>query len=219
MNIKQKLHDDRAKIKELHGKERRQYIIDYYKYHILVAILLVLFIVYVFYTIFKPRTDVALSCGVINQNVNEDWVAEYEDKIEDELGFTDSKCTFDTTYSFMVDGSGSSYNAASLGKMSVNIQQGLMDMLVVTQDFIDYYQDLNRLWDLSDLMPQDLYSKLGDKLYTQTTQYGDKFACAIDITGTELYEAMNTDEKLYICVVYNSPHKDNVISYLEYLFR
>ncbi len=223
--LKDTLREERTKLKDMRFKDRLWYIWEYYKIPI-AGVVIVLFLIYSIGTaIYNNRFDTALSCIILNSRPagETNTVNDYFDQgFRQYLGL-DKNSKFDVDYSMSLSFDESSMNEftyAELAKITAMVSSKELDVMIGKKDTIDHYGAMGGFADLKTLLPDDVYDKVKDNIYTVTNQEtGETAACGLFIGGTDFSEktGLLLNEPI-LTVMSNSTHTDTCVELIRYIF-
>lgn len=233
----------KKKLRSLHGKEKLQYIWDYYKLHLTVLCILLYIIGYTIYGHFSHK-DIVLYTALVNvttsealteelsidflrsQNIN---ISKNELYLYSNLYLTDNEANPDHQYSY-----------ASRMKILASIDAEQLDVVLMNKEAFDAFSQNGYLCNLEELLTSkdyNLYEKLSPYLISNTAilednsldLYFDKsqdyqatteeYPMAFNLSYSPIISAAGFEDTVYLGVIANSPRKDSTISYIEYLFN
>ena len=209
--------------RELSGRDKAQYIFDYYKFHILGGILLLIAIISVIYTI-ATHVDPTLSVVMIN--------ADGKDTEPFETFLADKGCEvvngsvdFPDVLKFDENGNtqGSYYDDMIL---SVYVGGGDYDLFFGTGNKFKAYADEGCLMDLRLVLSEETFASIPEEDLLWCTPEGaitddgtGTWPCAVLLTGNSFVEHFYGDTPVYYGVLYNRPHPELANEFSEYLLQ
>jgi hypothetical protein len=212
---------EREKLKEMSGKDRRWYILTYYKFHILFAVLAAFMIYTAGMTLYRMSFKTAFYCLYIN-NFSETSTnlepLEEEYKVWAGLGKKDKICIEASFISYgerMTD-----YSIASLEKINALVMGKELDAIIGDKDNIDHFAESGGFLDLEEVLPETFIEKHMNRFYYTEGPDGELHAYAVDLEGLPFTKTSNlTQEFPLYGIVSTSTRVDTAISVLEYIFE
>ena len=230
------------KYHDLHGRQRIQYIWDYYKLPLLAACIILYIIGYIIYGKVTHK-DVALYIASVNITMSDSLSAELTDGF---LSVSDIDSSHNTVslYSnlYLTDDTDDEmfqYSYASSMKILGSIDGELLDIVIMNQEAFDAFSQNGYLCDLKALLTNtdlELYEQLESALTTniiiqdnnsselnldESASYTaeiEEGLYGLDLSGSSLIQEAGFDGTLYLGVIENSPRKDIAIAYLHFLY-
>ncbi len=215
---------DKQKWSELHGKEKLTYFKDYFLVRILVIIAVLAFVGYFLYTALAPKPESILSVAVADYSYYSDMFTDLQNSFSDYIDIDTEKqsITIDSSY-YMSD-------STSVQKISVYFFAGDLDVFIAPEDdFINYVHN-GYLTELSEQLPNDLFSQLSN-------QFLQGEVIDTDVDGTELSRTETGVYGVYldslpcfqtyqvegkrpvIGIVSTSNYMENAAEFIDYLFN
>lgn len=220
-SIKHEARIEREKLSNMSLKDKIWYIWEYYKVPIIAVIIIVSVAISVGTTIYNNRFDTALYCVVVNnrtsQEVDETKVLE---EIKEYLGLSDIReIVYDSSMYVSYGNSVSELSYATMAKISALVASRDLDIMIADTENIDHYAELGGMSNLEEVLPQDLYETVKDRLYYAKDENGVKIPCAVSLEDTKFAEDLNLSmDPPLISLFSNSEHTDHCISLLHYIF-
>ncbi|GLC83187.1 hypothetical protein [Lacrimispora brassicae] len=223
--LKDTLHEEGHKLKNMSAKDKFWYIWEYYKIPIIIVIVAVALIFSIGSAVYNNRFETALSCVILNSSP-----AGEADSVDDYFNqgfrqFIDLKedVKIDVDYSMSPTFDESSMNEftyAQLAKITAMISSKGLDVMIGKPDTMDHFGEMGGFVDLKELLPADLYDKMKENLYFITDQEtGEKIACGLLISGTDFSgkTGLIIDDPV-LAVMSNSTHTDTALELIRYVF-
>lgn len=195
----------------LNIKQRLQYIWDYYKLPLLavpIAVLVLLFLV----KSFQTDTEPDFSLYLINQPVTEEKrqaletslltvfcpdAAESSVYVDASLTITPSSPDYDSQMSF-----------------TTAIAGHTIDVMIADEEFFTYYAAKDAFYDLSELLPAELYEQFTPYLLLADDSAGVSHAYGIDISGCSLFSDLGLKAPM-LTVAKGTEHVDMVLKLMQ----
>lgn len=213
---------EREKLREMPFKKKMSYLWEYYKYHALVTIIIIIFLTSIIIDIIIPDIKTVLYAAVINCPVDEAVMDEFEADFSELLQLNPKREEVNINTNFYFSDN---------DEYTINLKQALVtyvaakeiDIIIAPKSEFGNYAYNGFFAPLSDQLPSDLYSSLADCFYmTATVDDPGKEVYGIYINDTSLFKKslLNISSDPYILgIVANSTHKENAIEFIRYLFN
>ena len=227
--------------RQLHGREKLQYIWDYYKFPIFAVCILLYIAGYMIYGHFTHK-DVLLSTAFVNVSPGNTLAEKLGSGFLDYIGGNDAKeeVRFYTGL-YLTDNDADpnhEYTYASKMKILGTIDNEELDIVLMNKEAFDSFSQNGYLCDLEELLSKtdsDLYSKLSSCLeknivilednamdlyfdstatYTSTTA---EYPMGLNISGFPCIKEAGMNGTIYLGIIANSPHKKQSVEYIRYL--
>lgn len=224
----------------LHGKEKLQYIFDYYKLPIVITLILLYIIISILYGLFTHK-EPTLYLGLVNVNPSPKLTTQLT---EDYLEY--SKQTSDTVELYkglyLTDDPNNpyfEYAYASQMKIIACVEDKAFDIVLMNQEAFDAFSQSGYLCNLEQLFKQSsssLYHELSPYLVDNVIILEDN-AIEVSLDNSISYNAttevhpygLNLSQKgtlsfgdfndtVYFGIIENSPRKEDCLNYVQYLF-
>lgn len=214
---------EKQKLSEMNGKEKWQYFKDYYSKKTIVGIIVIAFVSYFLYTVLSPKPETMLHVACANYSFSTEDIDALEQSVGEylEIDPNTQDIVFDSTY-YLSD---SDY--ASAQKLSVLFFANELDLFISPESKFEEYAFSGSLSDLTEELPSDLYSALSDKFYMSQVRQdeepiseatGPSYVFGIYLDDTELFKDFVSDDPPVLGIVVTSPHTENAIEFIRYLF-
>lgn len=215
MKAKKTISSEIEKLKNLHGRERLQYIWDYYKLPLVVLCAIIYVIGYIIHAQVTYK-DTMLCTALVNVSAGEELDTQlssgYLDFLEEDsaknevvlmsgLYLTDDES--DTNYQYVY---------ATQVKILASINSQEMDVVLMNQEAFDTFSRNGYLCDLEKLLSDtdpDLYHELASYLIDNTS---------VNLSHAPLIRQANLNDTVYLGIIENSQRKDMAVKYIKYLF-
>ncbi|MFG6370108.1 MAG: hypothetical protein K1W16_17145 [Lachnospiraceae bacterium] len=228
--------------KTLKGKAKIQYIWDYYKFPLVILVILLYILVYALQNHLSYKETV-LYTALVNVNASENLTERLSDDFLEYLNINLSRNKMELyTGLYLTEDEQNAYHEytyASRIKILAVIDGKLLDVVLMNQEAFDAFSQNGYLCALEDLIPQTdaaLYHTVEANCVTNITIIEDnaierQFDSAIpyhaiteehfygiNLSSTKLIRNAGFGEPVYLGILANSPRKDNAVAYLRYLF-
>lgn len=195
----------------LNTRERLQYIWDYYKLPILGIPLAALVLLFVIMS-FSADTEPALSLYLINHSVTEEERAALAASLHDAL------CPDADASSVYVDASltitPSSPDYESQMSFTTAIAGHTIDVMLADEEFLAYYAAKDAFYDLSELLPAELYGQLAPYLLYAEDAEGISCAYGLDVSGCPLLSGLALEAPV-LTVAKGSEHTELAVELIQ----
>lgn len=213
---------EKQKLSSMTSKEKVAYLLEYYKYKALAAVIGIGFLVYIVYVILSPKVETVFYAAVINDYLDNEKVEQFNTDFSNYLNLSsDSEdVILDNSYYITIqDGNVSATSATSEEKLMAYISVNQIDVIIADESDFKRYAELGYFVDLSDQLPTQLYSKLSDKLYFATAEEDTtEEAYGVYLSDSEKYRELGSViEHPVMGIIANSKYKNNSISFLKYM--
>jgi len=237
-----KMKREKEKFRNLHGKQKIQYIWDYYKLPMVICAILLYIAGYCLYGAVTHK-DVVLYTALVNVNAGDDLIQDLSSRfLEDQK--TDPSKNELYLYSglYLTDDEDKSYHQytyASRMKILGAIDGEQMDVVLMNKEAFDAFSQNGYLCDLEKLLSREnpaLYETLKPDLVTGTVILEDNamdlyfddsltysaktesYMMGLDLSACPAIARAGFGEPVYLGIIANSPRKDTAVTYLDYLY-
>ena len=230
--------------KTLHGKEKIQYLLDYYKLQIIMILILLYIIIYIIYGFFTHKEPI-LYLAFVNVNPSQTLTTELTEgyldhskinsKSNDLKLYTGLYLTNDPNNQYL------EYTYASQMKIIASVDNETLDIVFMNKEAFDAFSQSGYLCNLEELLKQDsssLYNELKPYLVDNLIILEDN-AIEVSLDDSIPYQAKteihpyglnlskngsapsfaNFNDTVYLGIIKNSPRKDHALEYIEYLLQ
>lgn len=224
----------------LHGKEKLQYIFDYYKLPIVITLILLYIIISILYGLFTHKEPI-LYLGLVNVNpsqtlttqLTEDYL-KYSKQTSEELQlYTGLYLTNDPNNPYL------EYTYASQMKIIASVENQAFDIIFMNKEAFDAFSQSGYLCDLEQLFKNhslSLYNKLQPYLTDNVIILEDNaievsldnsisyqakteiHPYGLDLSQKGLLSFVDFNDTIYLGVIENSPRKQESLDYIQYIF-
>lgn len=220
-SIHDEIREQNAKLKDAPLKEKLAYFKEYYLKTTLVAIVAIIFIGSLAYTMITAPEDTGFAAFFFNDTGDSSSTA----LIDEYIAYTgiDTKehdVYMDATMSYSPDGA--DYDAyAGLEKSMAVISTCELDVIIGDQATIDYFAKSECFPDITTVLPEDLLEQFKDKLYYYTSEEtGETIPVGIYVADSpklnEYYYYVDKEPVLSFLI--NSNSMENAISFLRFIY-
>lgn len=219
------LKEEGSKLKDMTLGEKFEYIWEYYKVHIILTVFLVFFTVSMVKLIYNNiKYEEIFHCAVVNSIMSgseEDYISKgFGEYLE--IDKEHDKLTFDSSYMFLWDNI--SYNTSDVTytsrmKVAAALAAKTIDVFVTDTTYIESGASESQFYDLSTILPADLYAIVEPYLIYAEDDEGVNRPFAINISGTHLDREVFYQEPPCLAIVSNTQHLDAAIEFVKYAFE
>src|SRR5699024_7150000 len=221
---KQTFKSEVAKMKSLGLKGGLQYFWMYYKIPVLIIVLVIVCGISISMAIYENTKPVLVYANFVNNSTNLENVDDlFEEQYSSYLGEDPDKTN-------VVVETGLFYSAADTGgqnqtvyqKLMAEIGAGTLDVLggdkEVFYAFNDKLGESRYCYDLTEILPPDLYEMFQDKFYYMTDIDGTQIPVGIDFTSSQFYSDMQLQANEYYIGMPASGDKNRFLNFLRYSY-
>lgn len=162
MTRKEKRELEREKLASMHGLEKAEYILAYYKYHILGLILIVLAIVGIIKWAGTLKNEDYLYAMIVNAPEGETAIM---DDFREEIGDDDKyhQYSIDTSIFLMENAEGEQVlDSSAQMKLTTLVGAQVVDVLICPKDVYESYRSGDVLYQMKDLMGEEFVTEHKD---------------------------------------------------------
>lgn len=219
MNFKERAKEELRKLKKLSFKEKLQYIWDYYK-PVLAGIVVLLLIVKIGVDInqnnqIEKMLNVAVFNSIPMSEQSEVLVQEFEAL----KGYDGEKQVVNVDTNYQVGNNGNvQMEMASQVKMTVMIQSGDMDVILVPESAFESMAAIGFFADVREVLSEESQNAYKDGFtYGKTEEDTEEIPYGIRIDGSEKIKGMFAEEE--ICLAFGANIKKTAVAedFLKYL--
>lgn len=225
---------DKEKLAKMNFRQKVDYIWTYYKFGILVSILVIILAASFIHAqlIYNPDAMTLVLCDTYS----EDPTTAYDEinlDFKNYLGLTDEDkdpISFDDTISFSAD-TGDQTSAIMLQKLMALVMSGGADLMVAPESGIVYYGAQQMFANLEEVLPADLFEELKAKDLLFETTYvptdderedgieEETFYCGIRLDGIDYFKDKGVLlENMAVGVVISGEHQSLGLQFIDMLF-
>lgn len=199
----------------MNPKKRLQYIWDYYKLPIIgipLAILLILFVV----KSLSTDTEPDFSLYLINQPVTEEERAALASSILKTLCPDGSESSVYIDASLTITPSSPDYESQM--SFTTAIAGHTIDVMIADEEFLTYYAAKDAFYDLSELLPAELYEQLTPYLLFADDADGVSHAYGLDVSGCPLLMELDLNAPV-LTAAKGTEHARIVLKYIRMIYN
>lgn len=206
-------------ISNLSRGKKLGYFKDYYLKIVIIAVIAAAIVIALLNTMIFNRKESVFSIVFLNESYLNDS-EEFSDALTQYLGLTDSADYISV----------SNYDLDQYQVQMAYVTQmtaGGIDVVVCPLDYFEEGSKLGVFADLSEVLPDDMYHSLSDRIlesreavtdnYGEVVSWEDPLPHGIDLTGNARYEEFDGyDEKPILCVLKNAVHMENSLRLISW---
>lgn len=213
--------EKKTNFKELSAKAKFQYVWDYYRWHILVAICVIAFLIYtlVHFITYKDPILNVIMVNCYNNLAND--TAGFDDYMLQEGYDLDNECvSFTTSLTEMMDDIDAT-DLSDYDSLTMRLTAGGEDLIFSTEDVYMEYASQGCMVDLTEVLPQDLLDEHADNLiYVTDSETGTTYPCGIFLEDNAWIKEYNYyEEGCYLGILTKAEHSDTAVSFVEYVLQ
>ncbi|MGN0400062.1 MAG: hypothetical protein ACI4EO_08055 [Blautia sp.] len=216
--LKEWAEDIRTKTKDMNGREKAEYVLTYYWYHILLGALFLGLVLLLIYHMGWGKREKEFSLVLVNQEVNSARDQALAEKFSRYSGIDVKKIMIDSNYlisygSVQLEG----INESSYEKFFFNWSAGSIDAVVMPESFLRYCKNQGgELTDLETFLEPEELEKLEDYIFRDNGK-----AEGIYIENTKLAHMVVCGQEDGMILVFpgEPKHNDACRKFLEFSIR
>ena len=212
--------EKKTAFKDLSKKAKAQYIWDYYRWHIIIAICLVAFIIsmIVHYATYKESVLDIIMVNIVNPYADE--VPSTDEFFEQEGFASNEEITIDTSITFSEDDNYST-NYYSDQNLTLKLSVGGADVLFAPEFVFQQYADAGCFMPLTDYLTEEELEQYNDIIvYATDSETGETLPCGLKLTDNKwLSDYGYYTGTVYFGIAYASDNKDNAIDFFHYIMK
>ncbi len=212
---------EKAKLKGLPFKKKLQYIKDYYLKASIVIGITAFVVVYLIYTLVRPKDEVLLRLIAINDSYTEEQTETLINDFGKTINYNPDKEDILIEDNLFLDPENMNTNVQDA--ITIYTTAGTLDVIIADEDVFTLYAKNGYFCDLSELFSEEELTALSKDLLYAT----GKHAYGVCLDDSSIYTGMSTWYKqqkasgssvsYYIGIISNSKQKDNAVAFIEYL--
>lgn len=212
---------EREKLRSMNFQDKLWYIWNYYRFHMVAAVLAIVVAVNVGTVVYHGTFHTALHCMIINSRDEEGFQAEpLEQDFASWVGMGKKDEIISETTFLAFGDDASEYIYASMAKISALVAAKDLDVMICDEETLDHYSSMDGYLDLEAVLPEDLLNVVKDRLYYTENGDGTRHAYAVDISGTAFAENSNIQlSPALFGIVSNSVRTETSLDLLKYIFE
>lgn len=229
-------------LKHLHGKQKIQYIWNYYKLPIVICLIFLYIIVYTIYGHFSKK-ETLLYAGTVNVSAGERLTGELSGGFLDYMDVNTSKTELKLYAGLYLtdapDDPNREYTYASRIKIIASIDDEKLDVVIMNKEAFDAFSQNGYLSDMEELLRDTDPGSLAElKPYLATNAVilednaddirlnkslsyeavTEEYPMGLLLSQKGLFKKAGFEDDVYLGVIKNSPRMDMAIEYIKYLY-
>lgn len=209
------------KLKAMSRKDRLWYIAEYYKFHMLGAVLLILVLITIGTTIYRSTFETVYHNIYMNSSMPMDVnTAPLEQGFAARLELTPKEEILTETISVPFDNPSSELDYGSMAKISATIATKSLDSVIGDRASLEYFAAMSGCLDLEQALSAETLALVQDQLVYATGEDQVSRAYGIDISDTDFARESNLGmETPILYIISNSQHIDTSLVLIDYMFH
>lgn len=219
--LQQNFNKDRTILKTLTFRQKLIFIKDYYKGTAFALLCFCLLAFYIGDAWITAHRDTVLEGFFTNDDENLFPAKSIADDFSAYLNLTkDQQVIFDDSL-YVIIGSKNTYQTSSQSKILAGVSARDLDFLVTTEELTPYYTEHFPIYDLEELLPEDLKDLLKGSFYYGKDNSGSMKACAVSMEHSKFAEGHMSEDAAphYLMAFSYTEHPETLIRFLEYAFE
>lgn len=147
--------------KELDTKGKWQYFANYYLVYVVAILAGVFFLAYILYSALRPKPKELGYIVILDCELNTNKADAYFQNVTKELGYT----TKEATITLNTGLSSAQHMIADTQALSTYFFAGTVDVLITKKEIIGRYAQIDILYDIRDILPDDIKAALKEEDY------------------------------------------------------
>ncbi|MCH5266218.1 MAG: hypothetical protein J1F02_09990 [Lachnospiraceae bacterium] len=185
---------EKEKLKNMSGKQKRDYFATYYLPKILIIALVLLVAGYILWSDFIHKKDIYFRCAVLNEALSDSSLTEFGDQFTESLGKDTSKESA-SFYCYFTDTSAAAEVGASVAKDQTEITSrlaaGVLDGMIASPEDSQNYLANGIYVDLQTFLTREEYRLLEDNLYFYSADENtEQRAYGVSLKGSPVWQAL-----------------------------
>lgn len=242
MSLKKDNFPGKESLTRLHGRQKIQYIWDYYKLPMVIGLIFLYIIGYTVYGHFSKK-EVLLYAGLVNVSPGETLAAQLREGFLEFLGVNGAKADLKLYTGLYLtdnpDDPNREYAYASRIKIIASIDDERLDVVLMDKAAFDAFSQNGYLYHMEELL-QNMDEKVAEELkpyliknivilednredmlldgslpYEAVTE---EFFMGLLVSQKGLFKEAGFTDDVYLGVIKNSPRLDGAAEYIEYLY-
>jgi hypothetical protein len=211
---------EKEKLREMSFQEKISYLLEYYKFQAIAIVAGIALIIYIVHMLLNPSPTTQFYVAIVDNPISEDVLKQYENNFTKQLQLNPKRETVEFNTNFMFN-SDDTYAMNMKQALSTYVAAKEIDVIIAPKSVFHDYAYYGYFSKLSDQLPTDIYSSLTDKFYiTDTEDDHEKSDYGVYLADTKLFkDTANSSDPYVLGILANSPHEDNTIKFIRYLFH
>lgn len=213
----------KADLKPMTFPQKLDHLWTYYKYYVLIAVVVLVFLAAIITGIVNASKEVLVSGMMTNVSMKQSGFHYLSDGYAEVLEAKGNQVVELTSTNFedleTSEDVEANYNAAQV--LIARVSGGLLDYAIIDQMSFEFYLTQEVYLDLRELFTQEELQRLADAdmlAYAKIAETGDTWPVAVKITNWDFTrDNVNTKGEIYFIVSGNSPDLEAVRGILEHM--
>lgn len=215
------IREQNAKLKDAPLKDKLAYFKEYYLKTTIVAVIVIIFVVYLAYSMLTAPSDTAFAAFFYN-DTGDSSSTELIDGFVEYMGIDTSEhdAYIDATMNYIPDSADSS-TYMNLEKTMAVMSTGELDVIIGDADTIDYFGRTECFHDITTILPDDLLAIYKDRLYyAESIETGERIPVGVYVSDSPKLNQYNyyTGQEPILGIITNSNSVGNAIAFLRYIY-
>lgn len=219
--LKQEAANEKKKFSQMSLSDKVWYIGEYYKFHILAVLIVVMLIGTVGSTVYRNIYYESTLHGFVINNRSESALdtAPYEQGFAEYMGYTNRQ-QLSLESSFISYGDeATEFSYASMAKVSALVASKDLDFMIVDEENFLHYVEMDAFINLEEVLPADLLPAVQERFLYAADSTGASRAYALSLEGTDFSENSHLSQDCqFFGIISNSMRTDTVFDLLRYIF-
>lgn len=219
--IKTEARQETRKLREMSWSDRFWYIWEYYKWHMLICVMIAMFVMVIATSIYNSTLKTRLYCVAINNPAGQqlDSSVLTEDFAE-YMQFGKKDQIFAESMYLPSDGTFDDMAMANQTKLAALMAARSLDVMISDEVFFQKYAQISSFLDLETVLPEDVLDLVRDRLIYAKDESGQELPLGIDVTGNWLLEEMGVSTSpACFSIMVNSENIDNCAALLRFMYQ
>lgn len=218
------LNGEKQKLHRLHGRQKIQYIWDYYKLPIFICLIFIYILGYIAYG-YLTHKETILSVALINVASEEHLTTMLSEEFlkENHINTDKNEVSLYTGLYLTADDTNDNYQYAYATNIKLlgMIDAQELDVVLMNEEAFDIFSERGYLYELENLLKEkdkEQYEKLSPYLKS-AGKSTDNAKLALELSHAPLIQEMDFNGEIYFGIIANTTHLDNCVDYINYLFH
>lgn len=217
--------------KELSFERKLEYLWDYYKFHFLGGLFVLLLLIGSILIWQENSKPDILNGYLLNSNWGDDLAKELLEDFVDAKGYDLEQGNAYFNSSVFIDTDiKDQMSTVAYTKVMTDLDMKEIDFFFCNQEMFEYFGEKETFLNLTQNLPTDMLDKFQNNLvttniYDENGNVTDTYVAGIDISDAPVLLKMQEERKLYedgqvfLTIPYNTTHLDTVIEFIEFLYE
>lgn len=220
-SLNDEIREQNAKMKGAPLKQKLQYFKDYYMVPTIIAVVACAFVFALVYAMVTSPDDTAFAAFFFD-DYGDSSSTSLIDEFTEYMGIDTSKHDAYIDATMVYSSSENDYNTyMSLEKVMTVIAAKELDVIVGNSETINYFARCEYLYDITEILPDDLLEEFKDSIFYATLDDGTQVAVGVYVSDApklnENYYYYSDTEAIYTFIA-NSQNIDTAIEFLRFIY-